>query len=329
MEEGTDANEINHDLEELDLTSSHLPDLAGVEFPAGLRGLDLTTNRLRELDTKILALTGLKTLSLRQNILSDVSRLKDAAFKTVLVELILQDNHIEEIPPLQGFTSLQRLELSYNQIQSLLPLQRLDSTALCELYVANNAVTAIEAVQQFTNLRLLELGSNKIRELTGLDALTGLEELWLGRNRIAHISGITSLGMLRKLSLQSNRLTSMAGLQHCPLLEELYLSHNGIQRLENLESLPILRVLDVSSNRVADITGVEALTQLTDLWLNDNAIGSLADLAAAAGGPPGGTMTTLYLAGNPAVDEAGGHAAYRAAVLKLFPKLEQLDDEVL
>ncbi len=49
-----------------------------------------------------------------------------------------------QIPPLQGFTSLQRLELSYNQIQSLLPLQSLDSTALCELYVANNAVTAIE-----------------------------------------------------------------------------------------------------------------------------------------------------------------------------------------
>lgn len=86
MEEEIDANGINHDLEELDLTSSHLPDLADVEFPAGLKvgfslvpwlgalelavcganvaegvllqGLDLTTNRLRELDTKILALTG-------------------------------------------------------------------------------------------------------------------------------------------------------------------------------------------------------------------------------------------------------------------------------
>ncbi len=37
MEEGTDAIEINHDLEELDLTSSHLPDLADVEFPADLK----------------------------------------------------------------------------------------------------------------------------------------------------------------------------------------------------------------------------------------------------------------------------------------------------
>ncbi len=94
-------------------------------------------------------------------------------------------------------------------------------------------------------------------------------------------------------------------------------------------SLPNLRVLDVSSNQVADITGIEALSHLTDLWLNDNAIQSLADLAAAAGGLTGGTLTTLYLAGNPAVDKAGGHAAYRAAILKMFPNLQQLDDEVL
>ncbi len=99
--------------------------------------------------------------------------------------------------------------------------------------------------------------------------------------------------------------------------------------MQDLECLPNLRVLDVSSNRVADITGVETLSQLTDLWLNDNAIDSLAELAAAAGGPTKEVLTILYLAGNPAVDKAGGHAAYRAAILKLFPKLQQLDDEVL
>ena len=35
MEEDTDAMEINH--EELDLTGSHLPDLADVQFPSGLK----------------------------------------------------------------------------------------------------------------------------------------------------------------------------------------------------------------------------------------------------------------------------------------------------
>lgn len=49
-----------------------------------------------------------------------------------------------QIPSLAEFTSLERLELSYNQISSLQPLQGLSSTALSELYVANNAVQKIE-----------------------------------------------------------------------------------------------------------------------------------------------------------------------------------------
>ncbi len=102
-----------------------------------------------------------------------------------------------------------------------------------------------------------------------------------------------------------------------------------VVHVQGLESLPNLRVLDVSSNQVSDLTGLEALTQLTDLWLNDNAITSLGDLAAAAGGPMGGSLTCLYLAGNPAAETAGGHAAYRAAVVRMFPKLQQLDDELV
>ena len=49
-----------------------------------------------------------------------------------------------QIPELEDFTSLQRLELSYNQIQSLQPLLSLGSTVLSDLYVANNAVQKIE-----------------------------------------------------------------------------------------------------------------------------------------------------------------------------------------
>ncbi len=49
-----------------------------------------------------------------------------------------------QIPSLADFTSLERLELSYNQISSLQPLQQLRSARLSELYVANNAVQKIE-----------------------------------------------------------------------------------------------------------------------------------------------------------------------------------------
>lgn len=99
--------------------------------------------------------------------------------------------------------------------------------------------------------------------------------------------------------------------------------------MQGLESLPKLRVLDVSSNQVKDVTGLETLSHITDLWLNDNAITSLADLEVAAGGPLGGTLKCLYLAGNPAAESAGGHADYRDVLTHMFPQLEQLDDELV
>lgn len=49
-----------------------------------------------------------------------------------------------QIPDLAGFVALQRLELSYNSVQSMEPLTRLDSTALHELYIANNALPKLE-----------------------------------------------------------------------------------------------------------------------------------------------------------------------------------------
>jgi protein phosphatase 1 regulatory subunit 7 len=116
----------------------------------------------------------------------------------------------------------------------------------------------------------------------------------------------------------------MAGLEGCTALEELYLSHNGIATLEGLATLTGLKVLDVSSNRLTAIQGIAALSQLEDLWLNDNGIVGLEDVAAALS-PVAGTLTTLYLANNPASKEAGYKPAMRAAL----PALTQLDADYL
>ena len=42
----------------LDLTNAHLPTLDGVPLPPTLATLDLTCNRLRTLDARVLALPG-------------------------------------------------------------------------------------------------------------------------------------------------------------------------------------------------------------------------------------------------------------------------------
>eukprot|EP00879_Flechtneria_rotunda_P006795 GHRR01007139.1.p1 GENE.GHRR01007139.1~~GHRR01007139.1.p1 ORF type:complete len:329 (+),score=64.68 GHRR01007139.1:206-1192(+) len=314
----------------LDLTNSHLRDLSSIKIAPQLTAVDLTANRLQTIDDRLLALTGLRALNLRQNILSDAAALNSCQCKGALEDLELRDNRLTEIPSLEGFSQLTRLELSYNQIRSLAPLTSLSADhatipPLAELYCAANKVAAIGGISGFSGLTLLELGSNRIRTMEGLESQAQLVELWLGRNRISSIVNLGHMTTLRRLSLQSNRLEHMSGLSLCTSLVELYLSHNGIWSLDSeMTQLKALRVLDVSNNRISKIENLQGLTQLEDLWLNDNRIPSLDGLEEALQDQRE-SLTTIYLENNP----AAAAFDYKKQLLKLLPNLEQLDTDVL
>lgn len=319
--------------------------------------LDLTANRLKNFEAKVLALQHLTSLCVRQNLLSEASEVEALASAAELRHLELRDNQFTAVPSLEAFTSLTYLELSYNDIRHMAPLASLRAPHLEELYVANNKVTAIESVSQLTSLQVLELGSNRIRVIEGLDTLQNLRELWLGRNRITEISNMGALCALRRLALQSNRLTSMRGLSECTALEELYLSHNGIKSIEvsrrwrktaafvtcpcllfpseagcnahikcdlpclqGLENLTKLQILDISNNQIESLEGLQTLTNLTDLWANDNLVPDL-DAVEAALKPISKHLSVVYLRGNPCAT----HKQYKLRVMHLLPKLEELD----
>ena len=53
------------------------------------------------------------------------------------------DVHLQA-PDLAAMSSLTRLELSYNQIKSLLPLATCSAVNLHELYVSNNKISSLE-----------------------------------------------------------------------------------------------------------------------------------------------------------------------------------------
>jgi len=67
----------------LDLTNGHLTSLDSVEFPPDIIEADLTANRLKELDARILALPELRKLSVRQNLFTTID-LQPASFKHTL-----------------------------------------------------------------------------------------------------------------------------------------------------------------------------------------------------------------------------------------------------
>lgn len=75
--------EIDVDTTVLDLTSCQLRDLGSVDLPPNLTELDLTANRLTELDPRISQLSNLKKLSLRQNLFNDDGVLPLSAWHSI------------------------------------------------------------------------------------------------------------------------------------------------------------------------------------------------------------------------------------------------------
>eukprot|EP00850_Spirogloea_muscicola_P012367 SM000079S22485 [mRNA] locus=s79:443204:445359:- [translate_table: standard] len=313
---------LSEDGELLDLTGHQLKSLGPVALPATLTELDLTANRLADLDPRLAQLPRLRRLFLRQNLLADdaARQLAGCASLASLEELVLRDNQLEQWPPLGTFSQLRRLDVSFNKLSSLAGLA--DGPAcLEELYASNNAISKMEKLDHLSSLKLLELGSNKIRVMEGLQHLLGLTELWLGRNKIRE-ANMFSLSGLRKVSIQSNRLTSMLGFEECRLLEELYLSHNGISKVEGLSTLSNLKILDISANQISKIENLQGLTRLEDLWCNDNGIQSLDDLDLVS---LSSHLTTIYLERNPCADDP----QYISWLQATLPQLQQIDANVL
>ena len=276
----------------------------------------MTENRLKEIDERILKLKQLKKISFRKNLLEDVSVLKGMQSAAVLSELVLYDNLIKRMPSLENYRALEKLDVSYNKIRSMEPVEQV-STSVEHLYLAANKISEVTGgLSKLVNLTLLELGSNRIRKMQHFEALANLQELWLGRNKIGTIECLSNLKMLRRLSIQNNRLRVIEGLDSCVNLEELYLSFNGITRINGLSKLTKLKILDFGNNQIEKIEGLETQEMLEDLWLNDNQVGTLGGLESVRG-----TLKCIYLENNP-VEKSQD---FKTEIMQMLPHLEQLD----
>jgi protein phosphatase 1 regulatory subunit 7 len=302
----------------LDLCGGQLHNLEKFKIGEDVEEIDLTENRLAAIDERIVKLEKLKKISFRKNLLKDISALEGMRSAGIMVELVLYDNQIKRIPSLETYKEIKKLDISYNKIRSMQPVE-LVSTSVEELYLAANRISEIEGVEKLRSLQLLELGSNRIRKMQKLETLTNLRELWLGRNKIDCIEGLDTLTSLRRLSVQNNRLRVISGLQTLTNLEGLYLSFNGLTTIENLETLVHLKILDLGNNQIEKIEGIAHLTELEDLWLNDNQIKSVDELAGIQS-----KLSCLYMEGNPCckLAEEGEH---KSKIREMLPSLTQLD----
>ena len=165
--------------------------------------------------------------------------------------LSLAQNKIQEIPDLGGLESLTRLNLSYNQLESL-PMD-----------VVN------------TNLEELDLRGNKVTALPGLPS--SLKVLDLRGNQISSVWSVlaqSDLPHLTSLDLSENPLVSLPSLPPLPSLTTLRLANTGLTSVPSSALLEVrgLHHLDLSHNQLTVLTSnqLAGLHHLHSLQLSHN-----------------------------------------------------------
>ena len=174
--------EQNVALEELDLYDNRIQRVQGVSHLKKLTSLDVSFNKLKQIDEDIGSLVSLTDVYFVQNKIKEIS--------DVLTPLV----------------NLRNLELGGNRIRKIENLDALQ--ALEQLWLGKNKIERLQGLSGLKKLKLLSIQSNRITRLEGLEGCESLEELYLSHNGIARIENLEKNGRLRVLDMASNQIVT-------------------------------------------------------------------------------------------------------------------------
>ncbi|CAG5098433.1 Oidioi.mRNA.OKI2018_I69.XSR.g15663.t1.cds [Oikopleura dioica] len=258
-------------------------------FPENLKTLDLSNNRIGELD--LAHLKGLETLILDGAALDELE--KELALPAGLVRLSLRECKLSHVPLLGAASgTLRQLDLGKNRFREVTSLEfehleQLEELDLSENRIPRNRKQTSHRLHLPTSLKKLNLDGNQIRELSfGLFLkLENLEVLSMNNNSIAKVKGTVFANnkALQSLSLSGNKLKELPQffLKQQSKLKHLDLSGNSLG--ESGMDLAIyikgsrLESLNFSNNAISEITDdiLYEQDQLISLDLSNNEISAL------------------------------------------------------
>lgn len=131
-------------------------------------------------------LTGLQSLDLRDNAISDISALGGLEH---LTDLGLAKNSISDIGVIAELTDLTRLRIRENSISDITALRGL--AQLTDLDITHNAISDISALSGLTLLTTLRVYNNPITDIGAMRGLINLSEL--------HVHDLPDLATIRPL----------------------------------------------------------------------------------------------------------------------------------
>ena len=240
------------------LTEELIESRLGIYNPSEIRVLDLSMAKLRSFDNMINK--DLFPMVTELNISGNyIQNLRFIGHMPRLIKLYAGNNRIESLVSeeergLRVLQSLDTLDLSYNNIQSLAGLSEAKTPALRVLILTHNKIVRLEIPESLKSLRELEASSNSIRQIDPTSFPPGLSLQYVGleKNRIKSLSNFTNLTKLQSLKLTTNRLQygeEVEKIKELPYLKDLVLANNPLckkqpYRLNVIRRLQNLRFLD-------------------------------------------------------------------------------------
>ena len=234
----------------------------------------------------------LQVLDLRENSLTDISKLSNAYS---LLILYLNDNNLEYddwFTITNYLINLGLLDLTNNQMSSI-PTSVEYLTNMQYLYLANNGISDVSPLGYLQHpLEALDLSDNNFSDFSGLafqDEYGNLYScnpatLMIENSGVTSIPSAATIGMgfsrLENLNLNDNQITSdtISNLAAAPRLRELHLDGNQIDSTSGFGNMSVLSKLFLDSNQITEVSGLTSLTGLAELHLKDNQIGDITGL---------------------------------------------------
>jgi len=195
----------------------------------------------------------------------------------------------KDLSRLAGARSLRRLDLSYNPIEDLEPLNALPELRWLRCWT--QSLSELPDLGTLRHLEVLDLNGTRLREVASLAGLESLDELGLAKTSLLGVESFPSLPRLRKLSLSKTVVKDVSPLvSQLPALEVLCLADTLVSDLGELAGMKTLKVLELNGSKVTDLEPLRALGELERLNL---ALTEVRDLSALSDLPK---LNELYLA---------------------------------
>ncbi|XP_017045126.1 toll-like receptor 8 [Drosophila ficusphila] len=232
--------------------------------------INLTVNRIRNLEFSLPFYMKLEILDLSQNIIETLGS-KNFEYQSELRTLNLSRNLVSSLHKhaFKGLTNLLLLDLSFNRIETVHPTALSDLASLVELDLTNNNIVSLEdnSFKGMSTLEVLVFRNNRLLDVpaSNLWHLHALKSLDMSLNLVEFVRNDSFEGLkeLLALSLQGNVMSELdlSAFEGLISLKHLDLADNNLTMVptQQLSKLSNLTYLNLGGNRFSNLPAVAFL----------------------------------------------------------------------